>query len=177
MKTTIKNLSKFISLVLRHQPVEHGISIDDAGWAETDQLIECVQEYKDSAFDLSVLEDVVQNNDKNRFEFNDDESKIRARQGHSVKVDLGYSPAIPPEILYHGTNREAFKEIWQSGIKKMNRHAVHLTEIKSQAYKRGGLVVPVRAKKMYIDGYKFYVTPNDVWLTENVPTDYIQVPF
>ena len=178
---TIKNYSKFISLVLRHEPKKHGIMLDEAGWTETDTLVECVQEYIHPSFNLTELEQVVQENNKKRFEFNSDKSKIRARQGHSVQVNLGYQPTTPPDILYHGSQvfGGSLKGMLAMGISKMKRHAVHLSSDVNVAVEVGGrkgdspCVVVIDSKKMYEDGFTFYVTGNNVWLTDNVPVQYI----
>src|SRR4051794_16066769 len=95
-------VSKFLSLVLRHKPEEIGITLDSAGWVAVNELLKASAAH---GFPISIeeLKRVVETNDKKRFAFNEDGSLIRASQGHSVEVDLQYDPAVPPEILFHGT--------------------------------------------------------------------------
>ncbi|MEM9930335.1 MAG: RNA 2'-phosphotransferase, partial [Bacteroidota bacterium] len=98
----IKSLGKFLSLVLRHKPDVVGIKLDSNGWADVDELIEgCLG--KGREIDLPVLEMLVLMDEKQRYTFNEDKTKIRANQGHSVKVDLELEPVKPPKVLYHGT--------------------------------------------------------------------------
>ena len=122
-----KRTSKFLSLVLRHQPQTIGIKLDSSGWVSVDELLAAINRHPNNIkLNRKSLEQVVVSNDKQRFEFNEGLSSIRARQGHSVSVDLGYPPATPPETLLHGTPRKFVAPILETGIKKMNRHHVHL---------------------------------------------------
>ena len=127
---------------------------------------------------LSPLEQVVSDNDKQRFEFSEDCSSIRARQGHSVNVDLGYPPATPPETLLHGTPRKFVAPILETGLKKMNRHHVHLhTDLKTAtavgARRGDSVLLTVRSGEMHRAGFIFFVTENGVWLTDHVPPEFI----
>ncbi|HKV41039.1 MAG TPA: RNA 2'-phosphotransferase, partial [Blastocatellia bacterium] len=94
--------SKFLSLVLRHQPQEIGITLDGAGWVSVSDLLSACQAH---GFPISpeTLDEVVATNDKQRFSFSEDRTRIRANQGHSTGIDLGLEPLIPPPVLYHGT--------------------------------------------------------------------------
>jgi putative RNA 2'-phosphotransferase len=156
-KNTTK-ISKFLSLILRHDPDKIGLKLNAQGWANVKELLK-----KSSNLDMKMLEFIVENNNKKRFEFNDDKTKIRARQGHSIKVDLGYKESVPPEILYHGTARKNNSAIRRGGLKKMNRHAVHLSvdrETADNVGRRHGkvLVFVVHAKEMHDAGEKFYLS-------------------
>ncbi len=130
------------------------------------------------------LTDVVRNNDKQRFQLSEDGRRIRATQGHSVDVDLGYSPVEPsmvPEILLHGTPLKSLPAIRQAGLKKMSRHHVHLHQDASIARavgdRRGASVIlKVRARELCQSGSEFFVTPNNVWLTDCVPPQFIEFP-
>ena len=124
---------------------------------------------------------VVEDNDKQRFEFSPDLTKIRARQGHSVSVELGYPPAEPPEFLYHGTVPRALSAIRAAGLQKMRRHAVHLSPDLATATRVGQrrgqpIILTVRARDLHATGALFYRTENNVWLTETVPAAFIQFP-
>jgi putative RNA 2'-phosphotransferase len=164
--------SKHLSLVLRHKPESAGLTLDDAGWVEVSKLLPAMK------MTIEELKDVVENNNKQRFEFNIDESKIRARQGHSVDVDLGYKPEVPPDVLFHGTVKSSLDSIMKEGLKKMNRLHVHLSPDMETAIKVGSrrgiaVLLKIDAKRMHEAGIKFYHTDNNVWLTDNVPAKYI----
>lgn len=125
-----------------------------------------------------MLEYIVNNSDKQRFTFNNDKSKIRANQGHSIEVELDLQEKIPPTILYHGTVDKFVDSIRNSGIEKRSRNHVHLsaeteTAIKVGSRKGTPVILTVNSGQMYKDGYKFYQSKNDVWLIEFVPKEYI----
>jgi putative RNA 2'-phosphotransferase len=123
---------------------------------------------------------VVETNDKKRFALNDNKTRIRANQGHSVKVDLQLEPTSPPDILYHGTATRFLKPIMEEGLKSMNRTQVHLSDMIDTATnvgKRHGklVILSVNAKQMHVDGFKFFISANGVWLTDFVPVKYLEV--
>ena len=124
MKPNHKKISKFLSLVLRHKPETIGLDLDENGWAETQVLLEKLAN-NNKKIDFRTLEEVVANNDKKRFAFNADKTKIRASQGHSIKVELGYAAVEPPEMLFHGTATRFLDSIQKQGLLKGNRHQVH----------------------------------------------------
>ncbi len=172
-----KKISKFLSLILRHKPQEIDLELDENGWANTKELISKMVS-AGKKMDMETLEIVVENNDKQRFTFNDDKSKIRANQGHSIKIDLNYSEQEPPDFLYHGTAKKFLDSILKEGLKKQKRHHVHLSsdvEIANSVGKRHGapVVLKIPAKQMYEAGFVFYKSKNGVWLTDNVPVEYI----
>ncbi len=178
----IKKTSKFLSLVLRHKPQTIGIKLDDNGWTNINRLIENINlhQYKSLPCTITkhILDEIVEKNNKKRFEYSSDGSMIRARQGHSVDVDLGYKPVTPPEVLYHGTSEDVVDSIFDNGIEKRNRHHVHLSENHETAMavgKRHGkpCVLSVDCKSMVKDGYEFFKTDNGVWLVDHVPSIYI----
>ncbi|MCA9060853.1 MAG: RNA 2'-phosphotransferase [Planctomycetaceae bacterium] len=172
-----QRISRFLSLVLRHQPQKIGISLDKAGWTDVDALLTAMQK---SGFPIShtVLADVVATNDKQRFQFNTDRTRIRATQGHSVTVDHGYEPAEPPTILFHGTPDTVLAAIRSEGLRKMQRHHVHLHADRSLAESVGArrgrpVVLKIRALDMWQAGFLFYRSDNAVWLTDHVPPEFI----
>lgn len=174
------HLSKFISLLLRHNPGLIGLELDKNGWASTDELI-AKSAGKGNVFDLEDLKFIVQNCDKQRYTFNDDFTKIRANQGHSIKVDLELSAVVPPEILYHGTATRNLESIIKNGINKGSRNHVHLSPDKATATKVGmrhGKVVVLKIKsgQMFRDGFKFFISKNGVWLTDFIEPEYIIPP-
>lgn len=176
----VKRTSKFLSLVLRHQPEKIDISLDDAGWVDVDVLLRATARHG-KRISRETLDYVVRTNDKQRFSFSEDERRIRANQGHSVDVDLGYKQAEPPEILLHGTPTRFIESIRRDGLKKMNRHHVHLhadeATVVAVGSRRGNpVLLKVRALEMARQGHKFFVTPNNVWLTDHVPVEFIEFP-
>jgi putative RNA 2'-phosphotransferase len=170
-------ISKFLSLVLRHEPGKIGIKLDDAGWVSVDELLRgCAA--SGLAISRDELDAVVANSDKQRFAFSDDRTRIRANQGHSVEVELGYEPAAPPAVLYYGTPEKFVEAIRREGLNKMQRHHVHLSESPAitlaAAARRGKpVLLTIDAAAMARDGLTFFVTPNRVWLTEGVPAKYL----
>ncbi|MFZ6011121.1 MAG: RNA 2'-phosphotransferase [Bacteroidota bacterium] len=171
-------ISKFLSLVLRHQPEKIDIQLDENGWTDVAILIN--QANKNGfAITKEILRHVVDTNAKKRFAFNDDRTRIRASQGHSVEIELGYAPQPPPEILYHGTTETSVSSILAIGLEKRSRHHVHLSadaEIATKVGQRYGkpVVLRIAAMQMFKDGYQFYMSENHVWLTDHVPAKYIR---
>lgn len=170
-------ISKFLSLVLRHKPETIDLKLDENGWADTYSLIKGLTDAKFS-INLEILKAIVKSSDKQRFKFNDDYTKIRANQGHSLNVDLKLEQKEPPEILFHGTALKNINSIKQNGLLKQNRHHVHLSSDTETAKKVGmrygnPIVLKIEAGKMNEDGIAFYLSENGVWLTENVDNKYI----
>jgi putative RNA 2'-phosphotransferase len=174
----VTHISKFLSLVLRHQPETIGIQLDQNGWTDVNGLIERANNYG-VKFDRETLNHIVSTNSKKRFAFNDTLDKIRASQGHSIDIELGYKNEKPPEILFHGTAEKFVQSILDTGLEKRNRQQVHLSSDLETAIKVGQrhgkpFVFMVFAKQMYNDNFQFYVSDNGVWLTDNVPTKYLK---
>ena len=171
-------LSKFVSLILRHKPEEINLSLDENGWVEVNKLINGINK-KNFNINLDDLKRIVSEDNKQRYSFNSDLTKIRANQGHSIKVNLDLKEVRPPDILYHGSSKKFMKNIIKEGITKQKRQYVHLsleTETASKVGKRHGELIMfiLDSKKMYEDGYKFYLSENGVWLTDFVPSKYIK---
>jgi len=172
-----KHISKFLSLVLRHQPEEIGLTLDHEGWADVAELIEKMNK-KGGRLDFALLQIIVDTNDKKRYSFNEDKTRIRANQGHSVEVDLNLVAQEPPAILYHGTTDRYIDVISKNGIQRMNRHHVHLTTTKATALNVGSrhgkpVLLAINALKMHEQKYEFYLSANGVWLTDEVPPAFI----
>lgn len=166
-----------MSLVLRHQPQEIDLVLDAKGWAAVDELLEKLAA-KGFALDREALRHVVATNNKKRFAFNEDGTKIRASQGHSLAVELGYQPAVPPPVLYHGTATQNLAAILKTGLEKRSRQHVHLSADRQTAItvgRRHGkpVVLAVAAGQMHNEGFLFFCSENGVWLTEAVPAIYL----
>jgi putative RNA 2'-phosphotransferase len=173
-----KKLSKLLSYVLRHHPEMVNIRLDKNGWTSVKELL---YQLKERGYECSkeVLEHVVNNNTKNRFGFNKDRTLIRANQGHSIEVDLGYSPLQPPEVLFHGTTKKNLQSIRENGIKKMDRHHVHLSQDRQTAREVGQrygqpVILEIQAGIMHKKGFDFYLAHNEIWLTDTVPPEFIK---
>ena len=173
----LKSLSKFLSLILRHEPERIGLILDDAGWASIDALLENATA-SGRSMTREQLEIVVVTSDKKRFAISEDGLRIRANQGHSIDVALGLLPVEPPEVLYHGTATRFLESILAAGLDKRERHHVHLTNdldiAKSVGQRYGTVVVlTVAAARMHADGHVFFRSENGVWLTDAVPPHYL----
>lgn len=160
---------KKLSYLLRH---DQSYAFDEHGWREVSDLM------ANHGFTLEVLREIVATNNKQRYEFSEDMTRIRARQGHSIRVDVELAEAMPPDILYHGTAKSFVESIMSQGIQKGKRLYVHLSTTIDMATKVGErhgepVVLAIDAKRMHEDGIKFFLSRNNVWLTEFVDVKYI----
>lgn len=174
---SLRDTSRFISLILRHKPSEIGIELDEHGWAKVDELIRGID--KKQKFNMAMLEEIVASDEKQRYSFNSDKTLIRANQGHSIPVDVELEEVTPPDILYHGTGEKFISSINKTGLIPKSRLYVHLSKDIDTAInvgKRHGnpIIYSVNCKKMITDGYKFYLSVNGVWLTKEVPIKYLR---
>lgn len=172
----LKETSKFISLILRHKPEVIGITLDEHGWADVDELIAGVA--KTHEFNADILEEIVRTDEKQRYSFNEDKTLLRANQGHSIPVDVELDEAEPPVTLWHGTGEKYVAAIDAQGLIPKSRLYVHLSKDRDTAVKVGKrhgrpVLYIVKAGEMYQDGYKFYLSKNGVWLTKKVPVKYL----
>ena len=175
----LDRIGRLITYSLRHRPEELDITLDEQGWVEIDVLLEALHN-KDKEITREELEYLIATSDKQRFAVDESGEKIRANQGHTVDVNLGYESQVPPEYLYHGTNEESVKDIMETGVQRMKRHAVHLSEDLGTAIKVGErrgrvLILRIQSGKMHEDGYVFQLSDNNVWLTDNIPIQYIEI--
>lgn len=174
----LNNISKYISLILRHKPEVIGITLDEHGWASVSDLIRGIE--KDNpGFNMEILEEIVRSDSRGRYSFSNDKTLIRANQGHSIPVDVELEEKQPPEILYHGTGEKYVDSIDKMGLIPKSRLYVHLSKdinTAEQVGKRHGkeVVYQVAAGQMHKDGYKFFLSVNSVWLTKKVPIKYLK---
>lgn len=172
-----RETSKFISLILRHKPGTIGITLDEHGWANVDELIAGVS--ITHPLDMAGLERIVAEDEKQRYSFNEDKTLIRANQGHSIPVDVELEKVEPPEILYHGTGEKFIASIDEQGLIPKSRLYVHLSGDEDTAHKVGQrhgkpVIYTVKSGEMYRDGIAFYRSVNGVWLTKAVPVKYLE---
>lgn len=178
MRKELVNISKFMSLVLRHKPQEIGLRLDKNGWADIKELMAKAGK-KGVHIDIPTLVEVVATNDKKRFSFSQDKTKIRANQGHSVQVDLELTRLRPPDILYHGTATRFRHSIFKKGLVRGKRQYVHLSKDTETAQKVGSrhgtpLILMIETGAMADDGFSFFLSENGVWMTKHVPHQYIK---
>lgn len=177
----LERLSKFISMILRHKPEAIGITLDEHGWADVDELIKGINETgEEIEFSKDTLETIVKTDKKQRYSFSQDRTLIRANQGHSIPVDVELEKKEPPKVLYHGTGVKSVKAIQEQGLLPMERLYVHLStdvETATNVGKRHGtpVIFQVNAEQMQKDGYDFFQSVNGVWLTKEVPTKYLEL--
>lgn len=174
-----KKMSVFLSLVLRHQPDAAGITLDEHGWADVEELIEGFQK-TGRPLDLEMLKEIVRTDEKGRYRMSEDGTLIRANQGHSIPVDVELKETKPPKVLYHGTAERFLPSIMTQGLKSMSRLYVHLSgdyETAVKVGKRHGkpVVLKVNAREMEMAGIAFYLSDNGVWLAKHVEMKYLSI--
>lgn len=179
-KNETKKISKFLSLILRHKPEAVGVKLDENGWTDISTLLDRMNA-AGTRIDRTELDYVVSTNEKKRFAISDCNRQIRASQGHSVEIDLDYTAKTPPEILFHGAPESVLPLIRKDGLKKMQRHHVHLNAaaqpcIHVAARYGKPVVIEIAAGKMFAEGFDFFLSANQVWLTDHVPPRYLSIP-
>lgn len=173
---SLTDVSRFMSLILRHKPETIGISLDEHGWANVDELIEGIAKTRE--FNMDILEEVVKTDNKQRYSFNEDKTLIRANQGHSIPVDVELDEVEPPAELWHGTGEKYVESIDKIGLIPKSRLYVHLSKDSDTATNVGRrhgkpVLYTVKTGDMFKDGYKFFLSKNGVWLTKEVPVKYL----
>lgn len=174
-----RQFSKFLSLILRHKPEALGITLEPTGWADVEEIITKMQQQgRDASF--AQLEAVVAEDNKQRYSFNADRTKIRANQGHSIAVDLGFEPQIPPEFLYHGTATRFLESIQKTGLESRSRQHVHLSDNLATAQNVGQrhgkpVILKVKSGLLHQSGQPFFLSENGVWLTEKVGVEFLEL--
>lgn len=179
-KNSLTRTSKYLSLILRHKPEAAGITLDEHGWADIPALLAGVSRTR--PLTMTMLEEIVLTDEKGRYAFNGDKTKIRANQGHSVPVDVELEELPPPEILWHGTGEKSRVSILRAGLVSGNRLYVHLSSDPDTARKVGArhgrpVVFQVRTGEMHRQGFAFYRSANGIWMTERVPSSYLDLLF
>lgn len=175
-KKKLEKTSKFLSFVLRHKPEAIGLTLDHNGWVELDLLIE--RAASEISLDRMLIAEVIRTSDKQRFALSDDGERIRANQGHSVRVDLQLEAKEPPAVLFHGTATRFLESILAEGLRPGQRQHVHLSAQRETAVdvgRRHGkpVVLQVAADRMHAEGFQFFLSKNGVWLTDKVPSGYL----
>lgn len=178
-----KKIEQFMSYILRHQPEEISLTLDKDGYVDVEKFItnaQAVEHIANIGFTKKTLEEVVQKSAKQRFAFNEDKTKIRANQGHSVKINITYKIFNPTSVAYHGTDAKNVKQILDKGLLKMNRHHVHLTLDKKIAIENGlrfsgaFVLFEVDTFAMQRDGIEMLISDNNIVLVDTVPAKYLK---
>jgi putative RNA 2'-phosphotransferase len=180
MTRELTKVSKFLSLVLRHKPERIGLALDGQGWAEIGELIEKANA-NGVVLTRELIAEVVATSDKQRFAIDANGQRIRANQGHSIAIDLGLAPTVPPAMLFHGTAEKSLRLIRAEGLKRGRRQHVHLSLDEATAVKVGRrhgrpVVLRIAAARMAAAGHAFFLSTNGVWLTDCVPREFIAFP-
>lgn len=173
-RNKLNKKSRFLSLILRHKPDLVNITLDKKGYAPVKDILESL------SLTALELDEIVETDEKGRYSYNDDKTKIRANQGHSIDVEMDFKEDIPPDVLFHGTATKSLDNIYKRGIMKMGRQYVHLSKDYDTAVKVGKrhgnpIVLKIDTKSMHNDGILFYISENGIWLTEHVPPKYISI--
>lgn len=173
----LKKISQYLCKLLRHHPEIAGITLDENGWANVEELIRGVA--KTHPLDLETLVEIVRTDDKQRYSFSDDRKRIRCNQGHSMQVDVGLEESKPPDVLWHGTSEKYEKYIEKEGLIPKTRLYVHLSASAKNAHSVGSrhgkpIVYEIDAKHMFLEGFIFYKAVNDVWQTKHVPARFLK---
>ena len=175
----LQSTSKFISLILRHRPESIGIALDEHGWADVREMIDGINKSGNHTLDMETLEEIVRTDEKQRYSFNEDHTLIRANQGHSIPVDVELEEKIPPDVLWHGTGEKYVSSIDAQGLIPKGRLYVHLSSDMETARKVGSrhgkpVIYEIDCRGMSGDGYRFFLSANQVWLTKEVPVRYLR---
>ena len=171
--------SRFISLILRHKPETIGITLDEHGWADVKELIDGINRSSGHTLDMELLEEIVRTDEKQRYSFNEDHTLIRANQGHSIPVDVELQEMTPPDTLWHGTGEKYVSSIDAQGLIPKSRLYVHLSSDMDTARTVGSrhgkpVIYEIDCRAMARDGYRFFLSANHVWLTKEVPAQYMK---
>lgn len=176
-------LSVFVSLILRHKPEVINCSVDSEGYLEVDKLIEGINKEGHYFINKEILDEIVNTDSKKRYSYNEDKTKIRANQGHSLKhVKINFKEVKPPVKLYHGTNEKFIDYIIKEGLVKKSRTHVHLSDsiltaaiVANRRKNSEPVLLKIDSDRMYKDGIKFYLSDNDVYLVDYVDPKYIHI--
>lgn len=165
--------SRRLSYILRHCPESIDLELDDHGYGDVQKILDALN------ITLEQLDTIVREDEKQRYSYNGDHTRIRANQGHSILVNVDLREVVPPDILYHGTATRFVPSILEEGILRQTRLYVHLSQDKETATKVGSrhgepYVFTIDTKQMYADGYKFYLSENNIYLTKIIPTKYLK---
>lgn len=168
---------RLVSRILRHNPGAAGICLDQYGWADVNELVQGIQKQMD--FSRAQLEELVRTDEKRRYSFNVDHTRVRANYGHSIPVEPVSAPEVPPETLWHGSAVKFSASIERDGLLPRSRQYVHLSADCDTAQTVGArhgepVIYQVMSGQMHRDGYVFYQPMDGIWQTTCVPSNYLR---
>lgn len=170
----LERASKRLSYILRH--CREPIYIDlNGGWACVSTMLQLL------GLTRAELDEIVAQDAKGRYSFDETGTRIRANQGHSIPgVELRMESPRPPEYLYHGTATRFLDAILKEGLKPMNRQWVHISSDFETAVKVGRrhgkpVILEIRARQFVEDGNELFRSSNGVWQAKAVPPEYLSV--
>ena len=172
---SLKNISKTLSFILRHNPEQFNLTMDEFGWVNVQQLVDAL------TINTATLVSIVNEDSKGRYAFSEDSLSIRATQGHSRPVILDTVNVVEVfQPVYHGTAQRFLDSILSEGLKSGSRQYVHMAYDYQQAKETGGrhgkpVVLVVDVNQAIKDGIKFIKSQNGYILTEHVPPKYLEV--
>jgi putative RNA 2'-phosphotransferase len=168
-------MSKLLSLMLRHRPEEFGLEMDQYGFADLQAVLGALQK-KDAPLTLESVESVVYDGEKQRFEIV--EGRIRARYGHSFHIELGVESSEPPEFLYKGVDPSAAQAVISEGLVPKDREYLHLSfdaDVAEQLSSRPGCrgaVIRIDAQRAFKAGVPFYDCGPTI-LTKDIASEFV----
>jgi putative RNA 2'-phosphotransferase len=175
-------LSKFLAVLLRHDAENYGLTLDEQGFAETDAVWALVNKRFPERYTYDDLLKVVDGDSEGKKRYEIQGRKIRALFGHSRVSHVTYPPAVPPEILYHGTTRAALDTIRQEGLKGLSRQYIHFTTNRQHAervaarHSHQTIILTIRSGDAHRAGVVFYHPELEHYLAEVVPPEFIEFP-
>jgi putative RNA 2'-phosphotransferase len=204
-ETRLVKLSKFLALILRHQPERFGLPLDEEGWASLPEVMEILRglpnfRWATRADVLAVVErgtgetsarsaetlsrdaqaEGLAAAGKRRFQI--EGNRIRARYGHSLARPIRYEPCAPPPRLYHATSPDGLASIRREGLRPMERQYVHLSPDPETALHVGArhadrpVVLTVRAAQAHAAGVEFYQADDAVYLAKHIAVEFLEFP-
>ncbi len=172
-----ERLGRFISGALRHFPEDVGLEMDMQGWVDLDLLCDIMESRYRWATE-ERLTSLIESDIKRRYET--EGSRIRARYGHSVNVDLDY-PGNEFAYLYYGASLEEIDMLLENGIAPIRQRYVHLSTSYRKAneaasvHSENPVVIEVDAETAQQDGIFFMAVNDDIVLVDNVPPEYLSI--
>ena len=174
---SLDKLSKRICKILRHNLINEGLSCDKKGYVKIDDLISIIS----TPIDIDIIKNIVSNDTKQRFDLViiNDEFFIRANQGHSLEIgyliddSIAFTKIVEPyDFCFHGTHAKYIDSINVNGLSRCSRKHIHMvTELirgkQLSGFKQvSNIIICIDMKRCIDDGMIFYISKNNVILTE-----------
>ena len=176
----LRKLSRFLALLLRHQPARFGLPLDAEGYADLDAVLRILKGLPNFRWatraDIDALLAL-----PGRKRFESVGRRIRALYGHTA-IHPTYTPAIPPDVLYHGTAPENLDAIRREGLQPVQRQYVHLAATPETArqialrHTDAPVILRVDAASAHAAGVTFYHPEENIYLCEVIPAALIIFP-